>query len=339
MNLKKWAGIAAATCALTAPLSPAQAAEVTLRLAHPWPGTSDIHNGLAAWGESLTKASDGRIEVELYSAQTLTKAAKAYDAVVGQIADVTATVQGYTANRFPLTQVIELPGLVDSAAQGSCVLQKLYDNGDINGEYQDTHVLFVWTNGPGQLHMKGKSVTKPEDLAGLRIRRPTTVVGQLLEDLGAQPIGMPAPEIYQSLQRGVIDGVAISWDGAKVFRLNEVADHHTALNLYSLSFVLTMNKGVYDRMPADLKAIIDQHSGPEWAQFMARIFDDLDKQSIRDAKALNQPIIELSDELKSAWKPALDRVTESYLSELEAKGLPARQVYRHAQELSKGCAS
>ncbi|UTW12227.1 TRAP transporter substrate-binding protein [Marinobacterium rhizophilum] len=340
MNLKKWAGIAAATtCAIIAPLSLAQAAEVTLRFAHPWPGSSDIHKGLASWAESLNRASDDRIAVELYPAETLAKANKAYDAVASQIADVAATVQGYTANRFPLTQLIELPGMVDSAAQGSCVLQQLYDDGDIASEYQDTHPLFVWTNGPGHLHIKGKAVTKPEDIAGLRIRRPTTVVGQLLEDLGAQPVGMPAPEAYQSIQRGVIDGVAISWDGAKVFRLNEVADHHTELNLYSLSFVVTMNKRVYDKMPADLKAIIDQHSGPEWAQFMARIFDDLDQQSIQDARALNHQVIELDSELHSAWKPALERVTESYLNDLETKGLPARQVYSHAQELSKACAS
>src|SRR5690554_7306238 len=53
-----------------------------------------------------------------------------YDAVKSGIADMTATVQGYTANRFPMTQIIELPGLVDTAAQGSCALQNLYDEGD-----------------------------------------------------------------------------------------------------------------------------------------------------------------------------------------------------------------
>ncbi|MFC6673315.1 TRAP transporter substrate-binding protein [Marinobacterium aestuariivivens] len=336
MKLKNWAA-AAAIAGVTLSAVPAQAADVTLRFAHPWPGTSDIARGLEAWGDSLEQASNERIEVEFYPAQTLTKAAKGYDAVVGQIADVAATVQGYTANRFPLTQVIELPGLVDSAAQGSCVLQQLYDAGDIAGEYEDSHVLFVWTNGPGHLHMKDKQVTKPEDVSGLRIRRPTTVVGQLLENLGAQPVGMPAPDAYTALQRGVIDGVAISWDGALVFRLNEVASHHTELNLYSLSFVVTMNKGVYDRLPDDLKQVLDQHSGEKWSQFMARIFDDLDQQSRADAKAMGHEVKELDSEIQAAWQPALERVTESYLDELEGQGLPARKVYSQAQSLSQSC--
>jgi TRAP-type C4-dicarboxylate transport system substrate-binding protein len=337
MNFKKWASLTAATYALLAPLNLVHAADVTLRLAHPWPGNSDISKGLSAWADSLTTASDGRIDVELYPAQTLSKAAKSYDAVISQIADVAATVQGYTANRFLLTQVVELPGVVDTAAQGSCVLQQLYDEGDIKDEYQDTHVLFVWTNGPGHLHLKGKSVKKPEDMAGLRIRRPTTIVGQLLEELEAQPVGMPAPDTYQSLQRGVIDGVAMSWDGVKVFRLNEVADHHTELNLYSLSFMLTMNKRVYESLPADLQDIIDQHSGHKWSQFMANIFDDLDRQSVQEVTAMKQTITHFNDEIKAAWKPVLDSVTASYLSELENKGMPGRQVYNRAMKLSAGC--
>ncbi len=335
MNLKKWAAAALTGCALSA--MPALAADVTLRFAHPWPANSDIAKGLEAWGDSLQQASEDRIEVEFYPAQTLTKAAKGYDAVVGQIADVAATVQGYTANRFPLTQVIELPGLVDTAAQGSCVLQKLYNEGDIASEYQDSHVLFVWTNGPGHLHLNGKSVKKPEDISGLRIRRPTTVVGQLLENLGAQPVGMPAPDAYTALQRGVIDGVAISWDGAMVFRLNEVADHHTELNLYSLSFVVTMNKGVYDRLPDDLKAIVDQHSGEKWSQHMATIFDDLDQQSLQSVKERGDEVIEVDSDIQAAWQPALEQVTKSYLEEQEGLGLPARKVYDKARTLSESC--
>lgn len=335
MKLKHWAGIASAT-AMIASFS-AQAADVTLRFAHPWPAGSAIHNGLEEWSQSLNQASDGRIEVQLFPSQTLAKAAKSYDAVIGRIADVTATVQGYTANRFPLTQVIELPGIVETSAQGSCILQKLYDQGALADEYSDTHVLFVYTNGPGHLHTRKQEVKKPEDLAGMRIRRPTTLIGELFEELGAQSAGMPAPEIYQSLQRNVIDGVAISWDGAKVFRLNELTRHHTELNLYSLSFVVTMNKDVYSQLPVDLKTVVDTHSGEKWSQHMAAVFDDLDKQSRSEAQAKGSKIVELTDELRSAWQPALQRVTEKYLDALESQGLPARKVYQHVQILNEQC--
>lgn len=335
MKLKHWAAIAATTATLAT--FSAQAADVTLRFAHPWPATSAIHAGLEEWSDSLTEESGGRIGVEIYPSQTLSKAAASYDAVTSGIADVTATVQGYTANRFPLTQIIELPGMVSSAAQGSCALQNLYDEGALGNEYDETHVLFVYTNGPGHLHTRDRKVTTPDDIRGMVLRRPTTVVGALMEDLGAQPTGMPAPDIYQSLQRDLISGVAISWDGAKIFRVNELANYHTELNLYSLSFVVAMNKGVYQRMPEDLKAVLDDHSGMQWSQHMAEVFDELDKQGRAEALEAGDTVVDLDDDIRNAWKPALDRVTEEYLSSLEASGLPARETYQRARSLSERC--
>lgn len=330
---------AAATALLSLlPYSNVMAADFNLRFAHFWPSSSGVNEGFEAWGKSLESASDGRIKVDFYPAQTLTKAPQSYDAVKNRIADITATVQGYSANRFPLTQVVELPGLAKTAGQGSCVIQSLYDEGLISSEYDDTHVLFLFTHGPGDIHTRDKAINKPEDLAGLKIRRPTTVVAELLEGLGAQPVGMPAPETYPSLQRGVIDGVAMPWEGMTSFRLNEQTNHHTEIGLYTLSFVVTMNKDVYDSMPADLQQVVDQHSGKEWAQKQAVKFDELDTKGRAEAVAAGQEIITLEGGTENAaWKPVLDKATESYLAGLEDRGLPARAVFARAKELSVSC--
>ncbi|GGO87412.1 C4-dicarboxylate ABC transporter substrate-binding protein [Marinobacterium nitratireducens] len=338
--MNKLTTLAASTLLGLLPLASAQAAEYNLRFAHFWPATSGIHTAFESWGQALEEASDGRIEVEFYPSQTLTKAPQSYDAVKNRIADVTATVQGYSANRFPLTQVVELPGMAKTAAQGSCVIQSLYDEGKISGEYDDTHVLYVFTHGPGDIHTKEKAIHKPEDLAGLKIRRPTTVVAELLEGLGAQPVGMPAPETYPSLQRGVIDGVAMPWEGIKSFRLNEETQHHTEVGLYTLSFVVTMNKGIYDGMPEELKKIVDEHSGQVWSQKLATAFDELDRQGREEAAAAGHEIITLEGGAENAaWKPVLDAAAEKYLNELEERGLPARDVYARARELSASCGS
>lgn len=336
--MKKLTAIAAIAAIGVLPLATAQAADFNLRFAHFWPATSGLHVAFESWGKSLEEASDGRITVEFYPSQTLTKAPQSYDAVKSRIADVTATVQGYSANRFPLTQVVELPGMAKTAAQGSCVIQSLYDEGLISGEYDDTHVLYVFTHGPGDIHTREKAIHKPEDLAGLKIRRPTTVVAELLEGLGAQPVGMPAPETYPSLQRGVIDGVSMPWEGIKAFRLNEETNYHTELGLYTLSFVVTLNKGVYNEMPDDLKQIVDEHSGQVWSQKMAAAFDEQDRQGREEAVADGHTIITLEGGAEHPdWKPVLDAATEKYLGELEARGLPARDVYARARELSASC--
>jgi TRAP-type C4-dicarboxylate transport system substrate-binding protein len=328
------------TLALSATLlaSGVQAADYNLRFAHFWPATSGMHKAFEAWAQALEAASNGRIDVEFYPSQTLAKAPQSYDAVKNRIADITATVQGYSANRFPLTQVVELPGMAGTATQGSCVVQSLYDEGLISGEYEDTHPLYLFTHGPGHLHTREKAIRTPADLAGLKIRRPTTVVAELLEGLGAQPVGMPAPEAYPSLQRGVIDGVSFPWEGMKSFRLNEEARHHTELGLYTVSFIITMNKSIYDGMPDDLKQIVDEHSGQAWAAKAGAAFDELDRLGREEAVAAGHEILSLEGGADNPdWKPVLDAATESYLAGLEANGLPARDVYARAKELSESC--
>lgn len=319
---------------------PTYAADYTLRFAHFFPAVSSQHKDIfQAWAKQVQLDSKGRIEVQMYPSSTLAKPPAQYDAVKNRIADVTATIQGYTANRFPLTQIVELPGISKNASNGSCVVQGLYDEGLISNEYKKTKPLFLFTHGQGHIHTTNKSITKPSDLAGLRIRRPSAVVAKLLEGLGAQPVGMPAPSSYQSVQRGVIDGVSLPWEGQFVFRLNELTKKHTEIGgLYTLSFVVTMNKDVYQSMPEDLKQVIDDNSGLDWSLKAGKVFDALDikgrAQAVEQGHEIN--IIEGGIE-NPAWKPVLVKATEDYLSDLEARGLPARKVYARAQELAISC--
>lgn len=342
--MKKMNSLTTAT-ALSAMLAAGSvsAADVTLRFGHFWPAVSAAQKDIFEnWANQVKQDSNDRINVELYASAMLAKPPAQYDAVTHQILDVTATVQGYTANRFPLTQVVELPGVVKNAAQGSCVIQSLYNEGLIADEYKDTKPLFLFTHGPGMLHTKGKKVEKPEDLANLRIRRPTSVVASLLEKSKALPVGMPAPDSYQSMQRGVIDGVALPWEGATVFKINELADNHTDVGgLYSLSFIVTMNKNVYDRLDPELQAVIDKNSGMAWSIKSGQSFDRLDEKGLAEAQSLGHDIVTVGEaQIQSQWQPILDAVTQEYIRDLEAKGMPAQQVYDRALELTRStCAN
>jgi TRAP-type transport system periplasmic protein len=321
-------------------VSQTEAADVTLRFAHFWPAVAGAHKGLfQVWADKVKEESNGKIDVQIYPSATLAKPPAQYEAVKNGVADVTATVQGYTANRFPLTQIVELPGLVSTAKQGSCIIQSLYEEGLISEEYKDTKPIMFFTHGPGHLHTNNTQIKTPDDLKGLRIRRPTAVVAKMLEGLGAKPVGMPAPESYQSMQRGVIDGVALPYEGMLAFRLNELAKYHTEVGgLYTLAFVITMNTDVYNAMSDDLKKVIDNNSGKAWSETAGKVFDNVDVIGRKQAVDAGHTIYSVEGGVQNAaWKPVLDAATEDYLVELEGKGLPARKVYARAQELSTSC--
>jgi TRAP-type transport system periplasmic protein len=318
----------------------AQAAEVDLRLAHFWPATSGIAQTLESWANQVEKDSNGRINVDIYPAQTLSKAVQTYDSVVKGIADVGVSIQGYTANRFPITQIVELPGLVKTGEAGSCVIQNLYEEGTFRDEYDDAHVLFMFTHGPGHIHTRNTLVKEPTDLAGMMIRRPTVVAGELLKGLGAEPVGLAAPEMYGAMSRGVINGVALPWEAMTSFRLNELVDKHTEIGLYSLAFVATMNKRTYDHMPADLKAIIDKNSGELWSRKLGAAYDILDVNGMEQARAAGHEIYTVEGGVNNpAWKPVVDAAVKHYSGELESKGIKVGEIYQRALQLAGDCES
>ncbi|OBA00233.1 TRAP transporter substrate-binding protein [Halomonas sp. G11] len=330
--------LAAAVAGVTA--ASAQA-ETTLRMAHFWPGASGINEDIfEAWAETIEEVSGGDLTVEMFPSGTLAKPDAIYEAAANGIADIGATAQGYTAGRFPLSQIVELPGVATTATQGACVLQTLYDDGHLDSEYEDTRPLFMFTTGPGGIHTIDTDVQRPEDLEGLRIRRPTAVAGQMLDNMGAEPVGMPAPDIYTSMQRGVIDGLSFPWEGLKGFRINELVNYHTEVPFYTLIFVATMNQRAYDSLTPEQQAVINDNAGMKWAENAGEVFDRLDVEGKQEAVDAGHTIREIDNPLDHPdWQKPLRDGIESYLTELEERGLPGREVYDAALEASESCAT
>ncbi|UTW12054.1 TRAP transporter substrate-binding protein [Marinobacterium rhizophilum] len=323
-------------------LSITATADTTLRLAHLWPATSAVQKEIfETWAQSVQEASAGELQVEIYPSQTLSKSNKAYDAVVSGIADISVTLQGYTAGRFPLSEIVQLPGVARDAPQGACILQSLYDNGAIAQEYSDTHVLFMFTTGPGYLHTRDTDIQSPKDLEGLRIRRPSEVAGEMLSSMGAQPVGMPAPEIYSAMQRGVVDGLSFPWEAMKVFRINELANYHMQVPYYTGIIMATMNKGVYQSLSPEMKTVIDNNSGMKWAMTAGNVFNRLDEEGRQEAIDLGHTIRVMDDPLNDAqWSIPLREGTQNYLNTLQQRGLEtAQDVYQSALDLRQKCAS
>lgn len=319
----------------------AQAA-TTLRMAHFWPGASGINTQIfEQWAKAIEEDSGGDLKVQLFPSGTLAKADDIYEATVNGIADIGATAQGYTAGRFPLSQVVELPGVSDTAVQGSCILQTLYDDGQIASEYDDTHVLFMFTTGPGYIHTVDTDVQAPQDLAGLRIRRPTAVAGDILENMGASPVAMPAPDIYSSMQRGVLDGLSFPWEGMKGFRINELVEYHTQVPFYSLIFVATMSQRAYERLTPEQQAVIDDNSGMKWATNAGQVFHAIDEVGHQEAVDAGHTIRVIDAPLEdAAWAPPLEQGIDDYLSGLEERGISqAQDVYQAALAARDSCGS
>lgn len=311
----------------------------TLRFSHFMTSNDNINTeGFEPWARKIEKDSKGRLKVEIYPSATLSKPGATYEAAAKGIVDIGMQVQGYTAGRFPLTQVVELPGISNTAEQQTCILYELYNNGAINSEYEDTHLLSLMGSGQGALHTTDKPIRTPADMKGLRIRQPSVVASHVIDTIGAAPVGMPASDTYTSLQRGVIDGLAFTWQPIQAFRLDELLNHHTNIPFYNSTFVITMNKDKYNSLPNDLKKVIDDNSGLELSKRIARIFDESNEAAMAAARAKGDTMIDIPDPLNDPnWKGPLLEGTRRYLGELAALGLEGNAVYDQAKAASVAC--
>ncbi|SEQ60256.1 TRAP transporter substrate-binding protein [Thalassovita taeanensis] len=315
------------TSALALGVAASAHATETLRYAHFMSANSWQNKVIFEdWAAEVEKQAGGAVDVQVYPAQTLGKAVAGYDNAVTGIADIAWAVPGYTAGRFPLSQVMELPGLFKTGEVGSCAFQKLYDSGSLDKEFEDTHVLFVHTHDPGHLHTSKKPVYTLEDMKGLKLRRPTQVVGELLKNLGAEPVGMPAPNTYEALQRGAIDGYMLPWESVDSFRLDELTGYHTIFGFYALAFVSTMNKAKYEALSPEAKAAVDANSGMKWAVTAGKGYDDAGAETLARLET-ESTVIRLEDAERAHWDEAAQKATDSYISYLDEQGLPGTATY------------
>ncbi|MGP5361043.1 TRAP transporter substrate-binding protein [Psychrobacter celer] len=311
----------------------------TLRFSHFMTANDNINTeGFEPWAEKIEEDSNGRLKVEIYPSATLSKPGATYDAAAKGTVDIGMQVQGYTAGRFPLTQVVELPGISNTAQQQTCILYELYNNNAISDEYEDTHLLSLMGSGQGALHTADKPIRIPEDMRGMRIRQPSVVASHVIDAIGTAPVGMPASDTYTSLQRGVIDGLAFTWQPIQAFHLDELLSHHTNIPFYNSTFVITMNKDKYNSLPDDLKKVIDDNSGIALSTRIAKIFDDSNDAAMAAAHAKGDTMIDIPDPLHDPdWQDPLLEGTQRYLDELAALGLDGEAVYEQAKAASVNC--
>ncbi len=225
-----------------------------------------------------------------------------------------------------------MPFLVQTADAASRTLWALYPD-YLEPEYKDLRVLALHAHNAGLIHTREKPVRTMEDMAGLRLRTPSVAIAMMLEQLGASPVGMPPTQVYENLQKGVLDGTVFAWDAVYVFKLYEVLGYHLDARAYTTSFFFVMNERRYRGLPDDVRAVVDELSGePLVAQFAAG-WDRWDEPGLKASKERGDPIISLSDEERARWREALEPVIDRYLSEVESKGVEnAREIYTKAQE-------
>ncbi len=315
----------------------AMAQEVTLKLHQFLPAQANVPKLiLDPWADSVEEASGGRIKIDRFPSMQLGgKPPELMDQAIDGVADIVWTVVGYTPGRYPSTEVFELPFMMTNARAVSHAYWEMFEKHMKDTEFKDVKILGTWVHGPGMIHT-ADPVETPADLQGMKIRGGSRSVNSLLTELGATPVGMPVPAVPEGLSKGVIDGTTIPWEVTAALKVPELVENHTEFTgkaLYTLTFVLAMNKEKFDSLPADLQKVIDDNSGLQFSVFAGGTQADSDGPSREMALDLGNNVITLDEAQTAEWRKLSQPIYDKWLADMAEKGKDGQALLDEAQML------
>jgi TRAP-type transport system periplasmic protein len=313
------------------------AQQVTLRLHQMLPPQATIPaRALIPWAQKVEKESDGKIKVQLFHAMQLGGAPpQLFDQAKDGVVDLTWTVLGYTPGRFNKSEVFELPFMTTTAEASSRAFQEYVEKFAAD-EFKDIKLIAVHTHGPGLFHTK-EPVTGLEALRGMKVRGGSRIINNMLTKLGATPVGMPVPAVTEALSKGVIDGTTIPWEVTPALKVSQLVHNHTTFagkyGLYTQTFVFAMNKASYEKLPPDLKKVIDANSGIEAAAMLGRAMDQGDIAGREIAVKAGNKIVALDVNETQRWRRTAATVETDWVNEMKGKGIDGAKLAAEARAL------
>lgn len=276
--------------------------------------------------QEIADASGGRIDVETYQGGTaFANPVMQYEQVVRGVTDISQGPLTYVPGRFALAEIATVPLAVDDNVAGSIAMTRLASTW-LAEEFADIHLMAIILTTPYQFHM-AQPLADFTDLEQRRTRVSGPGLTALTEAFNGVPAAMPLPEVYEALQRGVLDGAIAPWTAVPTFNLDEVAPVHIEADLAVGLTFMGMSQRFYDSLPDDLRAIVDAHSGEALARHEAECFRQIDDAAIARARERGNEIVVASPEARAHAAALLQPAIDGIIADVEATGRPARAFY------------
>jgi TRAP-type C4-dicarboxylate transport system substrate-binding protein len=330
---------ALAAVAVAAASLPATAQEITLKFHHIWnPQAMASVNVIQPWCNKVQAESNNRLKCQiLYAMSGGGTPAQLVDRVKDGVDDVVITLPGYTAGRFPTTEVFELPFMTNSAEVGARATWDFFNKHSLK-EFPGTKLLATWVHDEGYVHTTGKQIKTLADFKGLKMRAPTRQTNKLLAALGASPVGMPLPAIPDAVSKGTIDGFLLPWEVMPSLKLHELVKFHSETDpsrpaLYSAVFVFAMNQARYDSLPADLKKVIDNNSGAALSQQIGKIWDGSQAAGRKAAQDRGNTFHVIPAAELDNWVKASAPLYDDWVADMDKRSMPGKQMLQEARDL------
>lgn len=292
------------------------------------------------YGESLQWAvdeletrSEGNLSIEIYWEGALLGGPDVLSGVAQGRADMGLTTPNYSPAELPLTQIMTLPFVTSDVAGVQHAFMELYaSNESYQAEWNDLGIHMLNAQAVTPVIMLGHDAPTGYDWIDGKSLRATSLMGNAVQAAGGNPVALALPEVYESAQRGLIDGVtSLNLGTVPSTSLQEVVPHiaDPGAGIYSLTNVF-INQSVYDTLSADQQTVLDEVMVEMNEQYLAVLqeYDALACDLVLEAGGS----MTIWDEAETAeWQEAVG--DDALNSWLQSSGPEAQAFYDEYLEL------
>lgn len=303
----------------------AQAADpVKLRVADSFPkGHYLVKLVLEPWMEEVTKRTDGAVTFEHYPAQQLGKATDMLKLTQTGVADIGYVAPGYTSDKMPVSEVAMLPGEFEHACQGTLAYWKLARNGVIaQQDYAPNNIRLLLTVSLPQYRIftVKQPVKDIADVNGLKLRSTGGAQDLTLRAIGSVPVRMAAPDAYESLSRGTMDGLLFPLESVVAYGADKLVKYSTeGLGFGSFIVAYSISDSAWKKLSPEVqKAMVDV--AEEIVPAACKSVQASDDETRKALEAKGVRFEKLSADVNAKFKDQMKGVAKAWSEGLDARG-------------------
>ncbi len=305
---------------------PAKVSNLTFADIHPPENAMNkyIYRG---WFDEIEKQSGGRLKITILPASQAAAPPDHFDAARTGIVDMSNQMVTMVPGRFPVTEVVTLPGLFgwpSSTPTNLTANELIAKYPEISAEYAGTKLFNFHATGAHQIYMMKKPINSMADFKGTVIQAFGPYEAMAIKAMGATAESMVITEVYDALAKGVLDGLATSTEGHVVWSWWNITKYGFGSNLGTDIFADTINQKVWDSLPADIQQLFMGDSIKRFNNLLAYQFD---KDELLFREAINKAqvargganLVLLPESDKAAWTAAMKAVWEEWVKQVSPK--------------------
>jgi TRAP-type mannitol/chloroaromatic compound transport system substrate-binding protein len=303
------------------------------KMVMPWTKGLLFYDMAQHFADSVALASGGRLDIKLFSAGELVGAMESFDAVSKGSADIGHDWPGYWMGKNEnFNSFASVPFGLDTEGYNIWLYERggLEQMQELYGRY-NLHALPGGNGGQEMGFFSNKKATKMADFKGMRVRTPGWYM-DIMNELGASVTPLPGGEIYLALERGVIDGAEFSSPAINYpMGFDEITKYviEPGVHQPSVQCALFINKDSWNKLPADLKWIVDI-AAKETQLWSAAWQENLNIEAIKLFKEKVE-FVKMDDEAITEFA----KMTKAYLEKVKARNPDAKKSLESQEQFKQ----